>query len=209
MKYILSIIAIVFFLSCRENEKQNNTTNQNTDSSARKVPGAVSPAPNPYSDVDISPMDMSYFPLEYPKLRMDGRVSDPPLIRVVYSRPHKGGRKIFGGIVQYGAYWRLGANEATEIEFFRGVTIQDKKIKAGRYTIYCYPQESQWTIVLNNNLFTWGLKVDTTKEVARFDVPIKKIPSIEYFSMVFQTTTDGANLVMAWDDVEAKLPIKF
>jgi hypothetical protein len=169
----------------------------------------VSPVPNPYSDVDVSQMDMSYFPPEYPKLRMDGRVSDPPLIRVIYSRPHKGGRKIFGGILQYGSYWRLGANEASEIEFFRGVTIQNKKVKAGRYTIYCYPQESQWTIVLNSNLFTWGLKADTTKEVARFDVPIKKIPPIEYFSMVFQTTSDGANLVMAWDDVEAKLPISF
>jgi hypothetical protein len=209
MKYILSIVAVVFLFSCKENERPTTSTNQTSDSPAGKIPAIPTQPYNPYSEVDISPMDMSYFPLEYPKLKMDGRVSDPPLMRVIYSRPHKGGRKIFGGIVQYGSYWRLGANEATEIEFFRGVTIQDKKIKAGRYNIYCYPEASKWTIVLNSNLFSWGLRADTTKETARFDIPVNKISPVEYFSMVFQHTNDGANLVMAWDDVEAKLPIVF
>jgi len=30
----------------------------------------------------------------------------------------KNNREIFGGIVAYDQVWRLGANEATEIEFF-------------------------------------------------------------------------------------------
>jgi hypothetical protein len=33
--------------------------------------------------------------------------------------------------------------------------------------------------------------------------------SIEYFSMVFQPATGGADLVMAWDDIEVRLPIQY
>jgi hypothetical protein len=38
--------------------------------------------------------------------------------RLIYSRPTKNGRVIFGDLLEYGKVWRLGANEATEIEFF-------------------------------------------------------------------------------------------
>jgi Protein of unknown function (DUF2911) len=210
MKYILPIIVFIFFISCKGNEKPSGgTTQENTDSIAGRIPNLGTAVSNPYAEVDVSQMDMSYFPIDYPKLKMNDSISTPPVMRVIYSRPHRAGRKIFGGILKYGSYWRLGANEATEIEFFREVTIQRKKIKPARYSIYCYPAETKWTIVLNSNLFSWGLKADTTKEVGRFDIPVNKISPVEHFSMVFRPTASGADLVMAWDDVEARLPIDF
>ncbi len=57
----------------------------------------------------------------------------------------------------------LGANEATEIEFFRDVVIDQQKVEKGRYVLYFIPYEDKWTLVLNNDLFTWGLKIDSTK----------------------------------------------
>ena len=105
---------------------------------------------------------------------------------------------------------RLGANEASEIEFFQNVTIQGKKVNAGRYVIYCIPYEDKWTIILNNDIYTWGLKIDSTKDLMKFDIPVKKAPvNFEYFTMVFQPISNGAELVMAWDDTEARLPINF
>ena len=73
--------------------------------------------------LDKSAMDMSYFPPEYPQLKMGGKAKGDPVIRIIYSRPHKDHRKILGDVVQLNAPWRLGANEATEIEFFRDVVI--------------------------------------------------------------------------------------
>jgi Protein of unknown function (DUF2911) len=106
--------------------------------------------------------------------------------------------------------WRLGANEASEIEFFKNVTIQDKKVNAGRYIIYCIPYKDKWTMILNNDIYTWGLKIDSTKDLMRFDIPVQKAPAnLEYFTMVFQPVTNGANLVMAWENTEARLPINF
>lgn len=165
---------------------------------------------NPYAPADKSPMDMSYFPPDYPVLKMAGKTSEPPVARVIYSRPLKAGRKIFGTLLPYGQPWRLGANESSEIEFYRSVTIQNKKVAAGRYTIYCIPEENTWTIILNSNLYSWGLTPEPSKDIERFVIPVEKINgSIEYFTMVFEKSPDGANLVMVWDDVLAKLPIRF
>jgi hypothetical protein len=195
MKQFLLSILVIFIFSCKD--KTPAGTNS-SDSTPTSKPVVKNQGTNSYADIDVSPMDMSYYPVEYPKLEMNGSVHGSAVMRVIYSRPHKEGRVIFGGLQKYGSYWRLGANEGSEIEFFKPVTIQQKKVDAGRYIIYCIPYENKWTIVLNKNLFTWGLKVDTTKDLVRFDIPVKKIPTVEYFSMVFQPAGTGADLVMAW-----------
>ena len=87
------------------------------------------------STLDSSPLDMSYYPVDYPVLKIQDKVNEPLIARVVYSRPQKRGRKLFGDLVAYGQVWRLGANEATEIEFFRDVRIDNKTVKKGRYTL--------------------------------------------------------------------------
>ena len=69
--------------------------------------------------VDKSPMDMCYYPANIPYLKIQDKKTEPLIARVIYSRPRKEGRKIFGGLVEYGNYGDLGANEATEIEFFQ------------------------------------------------------------------------------------------
>ena len=162
---------------------------------------------NPYPAIDLSPMDMAWLPVDYPKLSVK-RVQ--PVARVIYSRPHKQQRRIFGNLVKYGERWRLGANEATEIEMFIPVTIQDKKIAKGRYVLYCIPEKDRWTIVFNSNLNSWGLNLDRSKDLYRFNIPSKTTSlSVEYFSMVFQPTPTGADLIMAWDNVEARLSLQY
>ena len=135
----------------------------------------------------------------------------PPMAKLVYSRPHLQGRKLFNDVLKFDEPWRLGANEATEIDFYKDVLIQGKKIKAGRYILYSIPSQGKWTIILNSNIDSWGLHPDPAKDIARFIVPATLTGnSIEYFTMIFQpTTTTGADLLMAWDNVEIKLPITF
>jgi Protein of unknown function (DUF2911) len=206
IKLALSYFIIcTILISCTDKNKgTNDETKTRLDSVVINTPA------NPYSPIDLSPMDMSYFPVNYSQRKMTHEITTPPVMRVIYSRPHRQGRTIFGNLLKYGEPWRLGANEASEIEFFRNVTIQNKKVNAGRYIIYCIPYESKWTIVLNDDLYTWGLKIDSTKDLMRFDIPIKKTTvDFEYFTMVFQSISDGADLVMAWDDTEARLPINF
>jgi len=166
---------------------------------------------NAYSPVDISPMDMSYYPVDYPKLKMSDSFSvTSPKARVIYSRPHLQGRHIFHEVLKYGEPWRLGANEETELDLYTDASIGGQRIKAGRYVIYCIPQQKEWTIVLNSNTDAWGLHPDPSRDIARFTVPvIETANSLEFFTMVFEGMGSKADLLMAWDNVEIKLPIQF
>ena len=164
---------------------------------------------NSISMLDKSPMDIIYFPPEYPKLKMMGKTTSAPVFRILYSRPQKNGRKIFGTVVKYGEHWRLGANEATEIEFFEDVTIQQTTVPGGRYVMYCIPQPAEWTLILNSDLYSWGLRIDTQKDIFKFTVPVSHVNSaIEAFTMETGKTGEGALLWIGWDDTKVSLPIQ-
>jgi hypothetical protein len=160
--------------------------------------------------LDKSPMDMSYYPLNYPILKIQDKATEPLIARVVYSRPRKEGRVIFGGLVEYGKVWRMGANEATEIEFFSAVRIGDKKIARGRYTLYAIVNDSNWTIILSKDTDTWGaFKYDPKQDVVRVNVPVQmNAEPVESFAMVFDKTTTGFNLIITWDLIRVALPVK-
>ncbi len=212
MKWISAIP--VFLLLCLAAACKNGKPTPATDETGPrliKLPDTLpASSSNRYAPVDISPMDMSYFPVEYPILKMATDSNIKADMRVIYSRPHLNGRRLFHDVVKYDMPWRLGANEATEIDFFHAVSIQGKRISEGRYILYCIPHPDTWTIVLNSNLDSWGLKQDAGKDIARFDIPVThNNPVLEYFTMVFERAGKGANLVIAWDEVEARLPIHF
>lgn len=161
------------------------------------------------TELDKSPLDMSYWPNNYPILKMSGKAKDLPTARVLYSRPLKNNRTIFGGIIKYNEIWRLGANEATEIEFFKSVKIDGKQIAKGRYTLYCLPTETKWTIIINKDNYCWGNFVyDIKKDVLRTTITLDKTTeAVEAMTMYFEETKSGANLIIMWDDIKGTLPI--
>ena len=159
--------------------------------------------------LDQSPMDMSYYPVGYPVLKFQNKVTDPLVMRIIYSRPQLNGRKVFGELQKFGEVWRLGANEVTEIQFFKDVWINNKKIKKGRYSLYCIPYEDKWTVIVNKETDVWGLKYDAAKDIVRINIPAEKNGSTEALTIIFAKTDTGANMQMYWDDVKATLPITF
>lgn len=160
--------------------------------------------------LDKSPMDVSYFPQDYPVLKMNGKANGDLVARVLYSRPEKAGRNIFGGIVKYNEIWRLGANEATEIDIFKPVKINGKTVPKGRYSLYAICSETHWTIIINNETDVWGLLYNPKKDLLRVDVPVKKEEnSVESFTMLFEPKKGGANLNIFWDTTSISLPMNF
>ena len=109
---------------------------------------------------------------------------------------------------KYGAW---GANEATEIEFYRGMKINKIKVKKGRYTMYNIPYADKWALIINKETDTWGsFKYDVKKDLLRVELPVQKQTEItEEFVLVFEKSLTGANLVITWDDVKISLPITF
>ena len=159
--------------------------------------------------VDKSPMDMAYFPNNYPVLKIQDKVSEPVIARVIYSRPQKNNRTVFGELIEYNTVWRMGANEATEIEFYRDVKIGGKKILKGKYTLYALVSPTEWTLIFNKETDTWGaFKYDQKKDVTRLKVPVQQslVPA-DVFTIFFEKIANGMNLNIAWDTVLVSLPI--
>jgi hypothetical protein len=165
-------------------------------------------AQNPIPPVDKSPMDMSYYPVNYPVLKIQKKTTEPVIARVVYSRPQRAGRNIFGGLVKC-EVWRMGANEATELEFFKNVRIGGKKINKGRYSLFAIVNENSWTIIINKETDTWGsFAYDQKKDVVRHVVTTQRIvdTAVESLGMGFEKTLQGFNLVIAWENTRVSVP---
>jgi hypothetical protein len=156
-------------------------------------------------DLDQSPADIAY-------LRENGRRS-APVVKVNYGRPQKKGRTMLGDKEPYGKVWRTGANETTEIKLFRDVTFGDKVIPAGTYSLYSIPDKSEWTIIFNSKLDTWGaFEYDESKDIARIKVPAGKTDAeVEVFAIAFEGG-DGkgvGTMMLAWESTLVKIPLKF
>ncbi len=155
-----------------------------------------------FPGLDKSPVDISAYP----------RRGADRVIKVVYSRPQKNDRVVFGGeLVPYGKVWRTGANEATEITFYKEVKLGGTTVKAGTYSLFTIPEKDSWTIILNSDLNQWGAYAyKESADVLRHTVPAQKTASpVEAFAIIFEKTDQGADMLMAWDDTMVRVPFVF
>lgn len=135
-------------------------------------------------------------------------------ITVDYHRPSKKGRVIFGekadgALVPYGQWWRLGANNATEIALNKNVTVGGKPVNAGRYRMYAMPGAGMWKVVLNSQLGKWGaFEADHDKDVATVEVPVERSAApVEQFTIQIIPDGNGARLEFAWDLTVVHVPV--
>jgi hypothetical protein len=130
---------------------------------------------------------------------------------VTYCRPFKKGRKIFGGLVPHGEYWRTGANDATEVSFSKAIIFGGEQVPAGRYRLYTTPDVNQWQVVLNGELSQWGAFMPNHDlDIADVQVPTRVMPNlVEQFTIYFDEAGQdtGYNMHMQWDQTEVIIPI--
>lgn len=184
-KLILIPLSLVLLLNVNEANSQESSEN----------------APN-FSKLDASPMDLAMYRDE----------NNNPVARIIYSRPQKRDREVFGKLVPYGEVWRTGANESTELTLYEDMKVADEVIEEGTYTLYTIPEEKEWTVILSKETHTWGAyEYADRNDVVRINVPVRQTPNtIEAFSMAFERAEngDGANLLFGWDDSYVKVPFR-
>ena len=80
----------------------------------------------------------------------------------------------------------------------------------GRYTIYAIPTTTKWTIILNRDTDTWGAFVyDEKKDLFRTEVPVQTLSTpVDAFSIYFTKADKGAQMVIAWENAGASIPIE-
>ena len=154
-----------------------------------------------FPELDKSPMDVASFPNDYKESNK--------LIKITYSRPQLKDRNV-QKLIPSGEVWRTGANEAAELTLYQDMMFGDTMVPAGTYTFYILNQNGLWTGIISKDVNVWGsyfYKKDN--DVARFDVKVADVKnSIEAFSIVFESTEDGAIMHLGWSTLRAAFPFK-
>lgn len=135
-------------------------------------------------------------------------------VKVVYSRPFKKGRLIFGkesdgALVPYDQYWRLGANEATEITFGQPTVFVGNIVPAGSYRMYAVPGEYTWEVSLNSELGKFGyFEPDYDLDIVKVKLPVKSNSSeVEQFTIQFKEDSTNVNIQLLWDKTLVEIPV--
>jgi len=141
-----------------------------------------------------------------PAMTATGKIKDAN-ITIAYSSPSVKGRTVWGDLVAYNKVWRAGANDATTFETSKDITVQGKKLPAGKYSFFLIPKESgTWTAVFNKEPKQWGAyKYEESKDALRVDVKTKSLPAAQEM-LVYKVNSNG--FTMDWDKISVPVEIK-
>ena len=122
-------------------------------------------------------------------------------VKIDYSQPSVKGREIGKGVEPMkGKVWRTGANEATVFEVSKDVTIEGKKLPAGKYGLFTIWNGDTWTIIFNKTWNQWGaFDYKEADDVLRVTVPNVK-PASPSEKMTFNVGNDG-KVNLAWGGI--------
>ena len=135
---------------------------------------------------------------------------------VAYCSPSKKGREIFGGLVPLDKVWRTGANEPTTFATTTDINMGGETLKAGTYSVWTVPGETQWKVILNDEIPDWGVTVssmgrETTRnpehDVMALMVPVEKLNAVEEMFTIDFEENNGLKLFFAWDMTKVSVPI--
>jgi hypothetical protein len=131
-------------------------------------------------------------------------------ITITYGRPSLHGRKMIGEHEPYGKVWRTGADEATTIETDADLDINGLKVPKGKYGLFTIPEPDSWTLIISKNAKQWGaFSYKESEDVGRTKLHVSKLSSpVEEFTISMTPAGDGFTLKLAWQDVEASVPVK-
>ncbi|MFA6469514.1 MAG: DUF2911 domain-containing protein [Bacteroidota bacterium] len=122
---------------------------------------------------------------------------------ITYHRPGVKGREIWNKLVPFGQVWRAGANNATVFSFSEDVQINGTTLKAGKYSFFVIPNETEWTVIFNSFADQWGAYTyDSTKNVLSFTVKPEQAPHEEWLSYSFsELGVSSAKVSLRWEKV--------
>ena len=136
-------------------------------------------------------------------------------IEVFYCRPSKKGREIFGGLVPFDKIWRTGANEASTFETSHDLNVGSQKLPAGKYTLWTIPNPQHWTVIFNEKMYGWGLKINQDSprkpafDVLKINIPVQTTSTSKEMFTITVDKAPNLGMTMAWDDTQIRVPMSW
>jgi hypothetical protein len=132
-------------------------------------------------------------------------------IKINYGSPSVKGRKIWGGLVPYGKLWRTGANPATTFSTSKDIKVEGKTLRAGKYSLFTLPGETEWKVVFNSQTGQWGIKNDGSAN----DDPAKDVLTVtvkpmksKSFNERMKFSISSSGFVLMWENLAVPVSVK-
>lgn len=126
-------------------------------------------------------------------------------VSIDYSRPSLKGRSL-STLAPAGKVWRTGANEATVFEASKDVTIEGKKLPAGKYSLYTIPGDKEWTVIFNKVWNQWGTVYKESEDALRVNVKSgKSSQSTEKFTVEI---AKSGTVSILWADAKIDFKVR-
>lgn len=136
-------------------------------------------------------------------------------ITINYSRPSVRGRLIFGpeadnALQPYDTYWRMGANEGTEITLGKDVVVEDNPVLAGTYRIYGYPYPDYFDLVFSRATGEWGYsEPDHEEDLFTVRLPVVRDQEpVEQYTITITEEAMVATINFAFSDYQFDMRMK-
>jgi Protein of unknown function (DUF2911) len=135
-------------------------------------------------------------------------------VTILYSRPAKRGRELWGKLVPFDTTWRLGADFATQLKTDGDLNIGGTKVAAGTYTLWLLPSQGQSYLLVNTRLQDprdptrrlWGTQWDPAGDIAK--IAVQKHMNLPTEDERFHLFIDNGMLMMHWGNSGYGVSIK-
>ena len=137
------------------------------------------------------------------------KFADGKTITIAYSSPRIRGRKIFGDLVPFGEVWRTGADNATSFVTNTDLVVSGKNVPAGSYTLFTFPTQSKWTLIVSKQMGEFGIPYPGEKfDFARLEMKLSKLPSpLENFTISFDPAGTSCTMKLDWETTRASIDL--
>jgi hypothetical protein len=132
-------------------------------------------------------------------------VVDKKNIEVGYWAPMVRGREIFGAVVPWNRVWRTGANNATKLHSEVTLQYDGQVLPIGEYSLWTYPTETDWYLLINKKANVWGTEYDSTADLMKLPLHVEKISGkVEALKIdLLRQTPSIIRIQIAWDHYKA------
>ena len=131
-------------------------------------------------------------------------------ISINYGRPSMNGRKIMGEYVPYNRVWRTGSGKSTTLVTEADLEFGGMEIPRGAYSLYTFPTESQWKLIVNKQTGQWGTIYNPQQDLARIVMEKRSLPSpVERLTFVLDRAGNSSGILrIEWERTSLFLPFK-
>jgi len=131
-------------------------------------------------------------------------------ISISYGRPSLHGRKIMGDYVQYNKVWRTGAGQATQLNTDADLELGGMEIPKGSYSLYTFPTESQWKLIINKQFGQWGTVYNSQQDLARIVLDKRTLANtVEKLTFGIERGNNGSGVLkIEWERTSLSVPFR-